>query len=168
MFWYRQIDFWFSTHTRRNFGRHYASLNQSVGHEDGKVESIKKSPNSPSKFGYSKWTASGETKCQFEPFCSRCNKTIVERVQRCLCVDVQGSKRCSTSFNTSLNEFDTNIPTSHQAWYQMNLNYVVVVKQDLDKLLIVGFVILMEEATWLSPIVVVPKNNEKLRIYVDF
>jgi len=83
-------------------------------------------------------------------------------------VDVQGSKRCSTSFNTSLNEFDTNIPTSHQAWYQMNLNYVVVVKQDLDKLLIVGFVILMEEATWLSPIVVVPKNNEKLRIYVDF
>jgi radical SAM superfamily enzyme len=33
-------------------------------------------------------------------------------------------------------ELDTNIPTSHQAWYQMNLNCVVVVKQDLDKLLV--------------------------------
>jgi hypothetical protein len=26
----------------------------------------------------------------------------------------------------------------------------------------------MEEATWLSPIVVIPKNNGKLEIYVDF
>ncbi len=26
----------------------------------------------------------------------------------------------------------------------------------------------MEEATWLSPIVVVPKKNKKLKIYVDF
>ncbi len=26
----------------------------------------------------------------------------------------------------------------------------------------------MEDATWLSPIVVVPKKNGKLKIYVDF
>jgi hypothetical protein len=32
-------------------------------------------------------------------------------------------------------KLDTNIPTSHQARYQMNWNYVAVVKQDLDKLL---------------------------------
>jgi hypothetical protein len=50
----------------------------------------------------------------------------------------------------------------------MNLNCVVVVKQDLDKLLVAWFIILVEEATWLSPIVVVPKNNKKLRIYMDF
>jgi hypothetical protein len=42
-------------------------------------------------------------------------------------------------------------------------------KQDIEKLLDVGFIKLVEEATsWLSPIVVVPKNNGKLRIYVDF
>jgi hypothetical protein len=41
----------------------------------------------------------------------------------------------------------------------MNLNYVVVVKWDLDKLLAMGFDVLMEEATWLSPIVVVPKRT---------
>jgi hypothetical protein len=40
----------------------------------------------------------------------------------------------------------------------MNANYVVVVKQDLDKLLIARFIALMEEATWLSPIMVVPKK----------
>jgi hypothetical protein len=50
----------------------------------------------------------------------------------------------------------------------MNLNYVVVVKQDLDKLLVAGFIVLMEEATWLSSIVVVPKKNKKLQICVDF
>jgi hypothetical protein len=50
----------------------------------------------------------------------------------------------------------------------MNLNYVVVVKQDLDKLLIAGFITLVEEATWLSPIVVVTKKNGKFQICVDF
>ncbi len=65
-------------------------------------------------------------------------------------------------------EFNTNIPVSHQIQHQMNLNYVVVVKQDLDKLLVAGFIVLMEEATWLSSIVVVPKKNKKLQICVDF
>jgi hypothetical protein len=50
----------------------------------------------------------------------------------------------------------------------MNSNYVVVVKQDLDKLLVVGFIILVEEVTWLSSIVVVPKKNGKLQICMDF
>jgi hypothetical protein len=40
--------FLFPMHIRRNFGRHYANLDQSVGHEDGKVECIKRGPNFPS------------------------------------------------------------------------------------------------------------------------
>jgi len=43
----------------------------------------------------------------------------------------------------------------------MNPNYAIVVKQDLDKLLNVGFIVLVEEVSWLSPIVVVPKKNNK-------
>ncbi len=35
-------------------------------------------------------------------------------------------------------------------------------------MLVVGFIKHVEEATWLSPIVVVPKKNGKLRICVDF
>jgi hypothetical protein len=46
----------------------------------------------------------------------------------------------------------------------MNPNYVVMVKHDLDKLLIEGFIVLVEETTCLSPIVVVPKNNGKLHL----
>ncbi len=41
-------------------------------------------------------------------------------------------------------ELNTNIHASHQTRYQMNLNYVVVVKQDLDKLLVAGFIVLEE------------------------
>jgi hypothetical protein len=37
-----------------------------------------------------------------------------------------------------------------------------------NKLLAVGFVKPVEEVTWLSSIVVVPKKNGKLRICVDF
>jgi hypothetical protein len=40
----------------------------------------------------------------------------------------------------------------------MNPNYVVVVKQDLNNLLTTRFVVVMEEVTWLSLIVVVPKE----------
>jgi len=63
---------------------------------------------------------------------------------------------------------DTTIPLAHQTRYQLNPNYVVIVKQDIDKLLVASFIKPIEEATWLSPIVVVPKKNGKLRIYVDF
>jgi hypothetical protein len=41
----------------------------------------------------------------------------------------------------------------------MNPNYVVVVKQDLEKLLTIGFVIVMEEVTWLLFIMVVRKKT---------
>ncbi len=50
----------------------------------------------------------------------------------------------------------------------MNPNYVVVVKQDLDKLLNLGFIALVEEVSWLSPIIVVWKKNGKFRICVHF
>ena len=50
----------------------------------------------------------------------------------------------------------------------MNPNYAKVVKEELDKLLRVGFIYPLEQVTWLSPIVIVPKKNGKLRICVDY
>ncbi len=50
----------------------------------------------------------------------------------------------------------------------MNPHYVAIVKQDLDKLLVVDFIEPIKQATWLSPIVVVPKKNGKLSICIDF
>jgi hypothetical protein len=65
-------------------------------------------------------------------------------------------------------ELDTSIPPAHQARYKLNPNYVTIVKHDIDKLLAIGFIQLVEEATWLSHIVVVLKKNGELKIYVDF
>ena len=45
----------------------------------------------------------------------------------------------------------------HQARYRMNPNYAKAVKEDLEKLLKAGFIEPVDQATWLSPIVVVPK-----------
>ena len=50
----------------------------------------------------------------------------------------------------------------------MNPNYAKHVKEELDKLLKVGFIYPVEAVTWLSPIVIVPKKNGKLRICVDY
>jgi hypothetical protein len=63
---------------------------------------------------------------------------------------------------------DTTIPPTHQAMYRLNLNYVTTIKHDIDKLLVASFIQLVEEATWLSLIVVIPKKNGKSRIYVNF
>jgi hypothetical protein len=60
------------------------------------------------------------------------------------------------------------IPLAHQKRYRLNPNYVTTIKQDIDKLLTVGFIQSIEKATWLSPIVVLPKKNGKLRICIDF
>ncbi len=46
-------------------------------------------------------------------------------------------------------ELDTLIPPTHQAGYRLNHNYVATVKHDIDKLLAIGFIQLVEEATWL-------------------
>ncbi len=43
-----------------------------------------------------------------------------------------------------------------------------MIKQDINKLLVAGFIEYVEKATWLSPIVVVPKKNIKLKIFIDF
>jgi hypothetical protein len=63
---------------------------------------------------------------------------------------------------------DTIIPPAHQTTYKLSPNYVITIKQDIDKLLATRFIQSMEEATWLSPIVVVPKKNGKLIICIDF
>jgi hypothetical protein len=65
-------------------------------------------------------------------------------------------------------ELEITIPPSHQAHYYMNPNYVMIVKQDLNKLLAIGFMKSMEQVIWISPIVVVLKNNNKLRICIIF
>jgi len=55
-------------------------------------------------------------------------------------------------------ELDFMIPLTHQAKYKLNLSYATIVKQDIEKLLVIGFIQSIEEATWLSPIVIVPRK----------
>lgn len=56
-------------------------------------------------------------------------------------------------------ELNRTITPSHQASYCMNLNYAKAVKIDLKGLLSAGFIAPVNQATWLSPITVVPKKN---------
>mgnify|MGYP000394386937 FL=1 len=50
----------------------------------------------------------------------------------------------------------------------MNPNYVAKVKEEIDKLLRVGFIRLVKRATWLSPIVFVPKKNGQIHVCIDY
>ena len=52
--------------------------------------------------------------------------------------------------------------------YRLNQNYAAKVKGEIDKRLRVGFIRPVKRATWLSPIVVMPKKNGKLRVCVDY
>ena len=49
----------------------------------------------------------------------------------------------------------------------MNPNYAAKV-EEIDKLLRVGFIQPVKQATWLRPIVVVPKKNGKILVCVDY
>ena len=50
----------------------------------------------------------------------------------------------------------------------MNPNYAKRVKEEIDKLLQVGFIYPVNKVTWLSPIVIVPNKNDTLRVCVDY
>ena len=54
-----------------------------------------------------------------------------------------------------------------ESHYRMNQNYAVKI-EEIDKLLRVGFIRLVKQATWLSPIMVVPKKNGKIHITIDY
>jgi hypothetical protein len=56
---------------------------------------------------------------------------------------------------------DTSIPLVHQTKYHLNPTYATIVKRNIDKLLDASFIKFVEEATWLSPIVVVLKKMKK-------
>ena len=55
-----------------------------------------------------------------------------------------------------------------QQHYRMNPNYTARVKEEIGKLIRVGFIQPVKKSTWLSLIVVVPKKNRKIRVCVDY
>ena len=55
-----------------------------------------------------------------------------------------------------------------QMCYRMNLNYAAKVKEEIDKYLEARIIYPVVKTEWLSPIVIVPKKNGKLRVYVDY
>jgi len=59
-------------------------------------------------------------------------------------------------------ELDTLIAPIHQA--RLNLNYVAIVKQDINKLFVASFIKPVEKATWLHPIVVMPEKMENSEV----
>ncbi len=50
----------------------------------------------------------------------------------------------------------------------MNPNYALKVKEDLDKLLDIGFIYPIRTTKWLSSLIIVRKKNKKLWICVDY
>ena len=52
--------------------------------------------------------------------------------------------------------------------YWMKQNDAQKVKEEIDMLLIVGFIWPVKQATWLSLIVIVPKKNRRILFYVDY
>ena len=55
-----------------------------------------------------------------------------------------------------------------QQRYRMNPNYAAKVKEEIDKLLRVGFIRPVKKTTCLCPIVVVPRKNRKIKVCVDY
>jgi len=51
---------------------------------------------------------------------------------------------------------------------RMNLALKDIVKEEVQKLLDVGFIYPISDSEWVSPLVLVPKKNGKWRIYVDY
>jgi hypothetical protein len=56
-----------------------------------------------------------------------------------------------------------------QCQYRLNPRYLLIVKEEIDRLLEVGFIYPVNNSEWVSPIVVVPKKvgaDEKVKIWV--
>jgi hypothetical protein len=65
-------------------------------------------------------------------------------------------------------ELVVNAKPIKQRQHKINPNYVPKVKENLDKLLNARFIYPIEITQLLSPLVIVPKKNDKLKICVDY
>lgn len=61
----------------------------------------------------------------------------------------------------------SNAKPVQQCPYPMNPKYAKIVQEELEKLIQCGFIYPIEHSEWVSPIVIVPKKNGKLRVCVD-
>ena len=59
------------------------------------------------------------------------------------------------------------VKPSRQRPYTYNDTFAKKIKEEIDKLLAVEFIYEIEHMEWVSPIVVVPKKNGKLRVCVS-
>ena len=50
----------------------------------------------------------------------------------------------------------------------MNPNLRDIVKEEIQKLLEVGFIYPISDSEWVAPLVIVHKKNGKWRVYVDY
>jgi hypothetical protein len=71
--------------------------------------------------------------------------------------------RISPKLAQHIIELDIIIPLAHHAKYRLSPNDVTIVKHNIDKLLVIGFIQFVKEVTWLSSIVIVPKKNGNLK-----
>jgi hypothetical protein len=75
------------------------------------------------------------------------------------CLDIQRPEVYSTKDYLTPNWTKYHSTTCSSSKVQLNPNYATIVKQNIKKLLIAGFIEPVEEAIKLSPIVVVPKEK---------
>ena len=51
---------------------------------------------------------------------------------------------------------------------RMNPNLRDIMKEEIQKLLEAGFIYLISDSEWVSPLMIVPKKNGKWKVYVDY
>ena len=56
----------------------------------------------------------------------------------------------------------------YQPQRRMNPNLRDILKEEIQNLLEAGFIYPILDNEWVSPLVIVPKNNGKWRVYVDY
>ena len=63
---------------------------------------------------------------------------------------------------------EENCKPIRQPQRMMNPNLREIVKEELQKLLNVNFIYPISDSEWVSPLVIVPKKNGKLRVCIDY
>ena len=81
------------------------------------------------------------------------------------CIDMKGidPKTCIHHIYIEKNSKPINQPQR-----RMNPNLREIVKEKLQKLLNVNFIYPISNSQWVSPLVIVPKNNGKWRVCIDY
>lgn len=126
-------------------------LQKDFAKQMSKLSHVKKRCSSNGESGNARKTENSLDLCRVRSGIQRAIAGAAPGIYGCFCMGLFRYGRVGSPFLLAPHQLEKNAVSTKQSRYHMNPNHAKQVKEELDWLLNVGFIVLIENLEWISP-----------------